>query len=542
MNIPLYWIVSISSPKSIFLDLSKICIIIPVDKKRATPVIAYLPAFAFTLAYLLYQYLLSGISNTVSPGKAIRALVVFFALLVVLAFIAYKVIKDHAKAGLSLWLAAELFLFSQKFFIISGIVSVVVVLLWVGLTLFRKKKVAVHYVSFLLTVLGFGLAIGMLSMRVPWALIFKHIPRKAEVSGQALVAPEDPPDIYYIVLDAYARTDVLNDFFGFDNAAFTKYLLEKGFVIPEDNHSNYASTELSITSTLNMQYIQSLLPDAEGWPYWWLLSPLIEDSAVETALAGVGYQSVAVAVDWEVTNHEAVDSYLYPQPVRLNEFEKLLIQTSPLKLFSPVLSKFTLLNTYAAHRELIDFAFTSLAEIPDIEGPTFTFAHITAPHPPFVFDADGLPITPSYAYSFFDGNLFPGTQEQYITGYVDQLQSINQQLENTIDAILEKSETPPIIVIMGDHGSRLSADFINPANTCIREGFSNFAAFYLPGLDADTVPSDITSVNVFRLILDQYFGAKLGMLENRAYFSGNGQFYDYDDVTSLLHQECKVSP
>ena len=201
-----------------------------------------------------------------------------------------------------------------------------------------------------------------------------------------------------------------------------------------------------------------------------------------------------------------------------------------------------MLNTYTAHRELIDFAFTSLTEIPDIKGPTFTFAHITAPHPPFVFDAEGLPLTPSYAYSFFDGNLFPGTQEQYKTGYIDQVQFINQQLESTIDAILEKSEIPPIIIIMGDHGSRLSADFINPVNTCVREGFSNFAALYLPGVDGSSVPADITSINVFRLILDEYFGADLGMLENHAYFAGNGQFYDYDDVTSLLHQDCEIFP
>ena len=172
----------------------------------------------------------------------------------------------------------------------------------------------------------------MVSMRVPWRLIFNHIPRKSEVTDPALVAPENPPDIYYIVLDAYARTDILNDFFGFDNAAFTEYLLEKGFVIPLDNHSNYASTEMSITSTLNMQYIQTLLPDAEGWPYWWLLSPLIEGSAVETALMGVGYQTVAVAVDWEVTNNEAVDIYLYPKPVRLNEFEKIACPDLPTKV------------------------------------------------------------------------------------------------------------------------------------------------------------------------------------------------------------------
>ncbi len=194
-----------------------------MDKKRTTPVSAYLTAFAFTLAYLLYQYLLSGISNTVSPGKTVSTLVVFFALLVVLAFIAYKVLKDHTKAGLALWLVAELFLFSQKFFIISGIVAVVVVLLWMALTLLRKKKIAVQYVSFLLTALGFGLAIGMLSIRVPWARIFKHIPERNEPQNSDLSVPDSPPDIYYIVVDAYTNSYMLTELYGFDHSKFTDH-------------------------------------------------------------------------------------------------------------------------------------------------------------------------------------------------------------------------------------------------------------------------------------------------------------------------------
>jgi hypothetical protein len=82
-------------------------------------------------------------------------------------------------------------------------------------------------------------------------------------------------------------------------------------------------------------------------------------------------------------------------------------------------------------------------------------------------------------------------------------------------------------------------DFLSLENSCIRESYSNFAAFYLPDLDSDVVPSDITPVNTFRLIFDQYFGTELGMLDNQYAFSN--YVYQFKDIAGSLDDKCELS-
>jgi len=64
------------------------------------------------------------------------------------------------------------------------------------------------------------------------------------------------PDIYYIILDEYADSDMLNDYLGFDNQEFISFLEEKGFYVATDSYSNYFTSWNSIPSTLNMDYFQ----------------------------------------------------------------------------------------------------------------------------------------------------------------------------------------------------------------------------------------------------------------------------------------------
>ena len=59
-------------------------------------------------------------------------------------------------------------------------------------------------------------------------------------------------------------------------------------------------------------------------------------------------------------------------------------------------------------------------------------------------------------------------------------------------------------------------------------------AYYLPGLDY-TVPPDDTGVNIFRMILREYFGADLPDLPNRSYgYPDNDHTYDFIDITDQL--------
>ncbi|GEM_PF-5638360 len=76
-------------------------------------------------------------------------------------------------------------------------------------------------------------------------------------------------------------------------------------------------------------------------------------------------------------------------------------------------------------------------------------------------------------------------------------------------------------------------DFRSSEATCLRERFSVFAAYSLPGMSPETVPEDITPVNLFRLAFNYAFGANLPYLENAYYYYGGGAVFITTTRTSL---------
>ena len=82
-------------------------------------------------------------------------------------------------------------------------------------------------------------------------------PNKPVISTSLEKNNISPPDIYYIILDAYGRSDVLQTTYGIDNSVFLSQLQELGFYVAECSMSNYAQTELSLSSSLNLNYLQS---------------------------------------------------------------------------------------------------------------------------------------------------------------------------------------------------------------------------------------------------------------------------------------------
>ena len=59
-------------------------------------------------------------------------------------------------------------------------------------------------------------------------------------------------DVYYIILDAYGRSDILSNTLGYDNSDFLSKLEGMGFYVAECAQSNYAKTDLSLSSSLNI--------------------------------------------------------------------------------------------------------------------------------------------------------------------------------------------------------------------------------------------------------------------------------------------------
>ncbi len=337
------------------------------------------------------------------------------------------------------------------------------------------------------------------------------------------------PDIYYIILDGYGRKDMLRSIHGFDNSMFVDALEQRGFVVASDSQSNYARTLLSLSSSLNMQYLDAESSAQRNSNLWWPMEDALQHSEVRRILENRGYKTIFFANNTDYSDIRDGDFYEAPFPIQLDTFSRLLLYQTNLGLLAGIDQLGISDLTYDTHRRIILFALERLPEVAAMEGPKYVFAHIVAPHPPHVFDRAGNPVDPPYPFTFF-------VEER--TGYIEQLQFINREILATIDGILANSESPPIIIIQGDHGPGTMTNHNSLEKSCLYERFSILNAYYLPNVDKASVPVDLSPVNSFRFLFNTYFNGELELLPNRQYFSTSDHFYQFTDVTGQTQQAC----
>lgn len=328
------------------------------------------------------------------------------------------------------------------------------------------------------------------------------------------------------------------------NSAFRNYLTDKGFYVAQDSFSNFMRTAMSLPASLNFEYLDDLASIGQNTTNWYPLRDLITHNSARRLLENSGYQFVTLSSGYFYTEIRDSDHYLSSYQIKFNDFEQLLLGVSAFSVIPD--SKFMHIPqfSYQTHRERIMYAFHALQNIntliQDDLRPKFVFAHILLPHAPFVFDAQGNPIEPNRAYTMNEGSEFGGTREEYIEDYKNQLIYTNTLIRETIEAILEKSAKPPIIIIQGDHGPGAYLDWTSLKNTCLKERFSILNAFYFPDQNYAGLYSSITPVNSFRVIFDTYFGTHLGYLDDHAYFSDIYKPYVFTDVTEQSRIPCKL--
>lgn len=395
--------------------------------------------------------------------------------------------------------------------------------LW-GFLFLVALLVVVKKGSHLRTITTYLNVVGTLLIAMPLVTIGIHTvsharvgPPSATPESQAqFEATERLPDIYYIILDAYGRADILREVYDYDNSEFIEHLTGKGFYVASKSRTNYPLTYLSLASSLNMECLDYLSeePGVESTdrtiPY-----SMIVDNRVWRTLKGAGYRFVHFSSGWGPTDHNQFADINY-RPGVLNDFRTMLLQTT---ILNPIVSPVGA----ARKRARTLFTFEMIGEIAQSEDPTFVFAHLMVPHPPFVFDrnCDAGPHT----QGIWRGG--PYDPE----GYVDQLICVNKMVEALVEEILARSELPPIIILQADHGPESTTAHWNPPTEAFaRERLSIFNAYYLPGDGRSQLYPSITPVNSFRLIFDFYFGTNLGLLEDKSYFSHHGQPYQFMEI------------
>jgi hypothetical protein len=369
-------------------------------------------------------------------------------------------------------------------------------------------------------------------------------------TAQAMTSGEKP-DIYYIVLDGYGRSNILKELYNYDNSAFIDYLKGKGFYVAEQGTSNYMQTALSLASSMNMEYLDSLAVDPgvdsiDRIPAF----HMIKNSALWKFLKSDGYKLVAFQTGLSGTSirtadyYWSVDTQAVPQVSslwRFNAFESLLLESTLTRalfesrfLSNEALRKISDNPEYQTHREEVTYILQRLAEPASMPGNYFVFAHIIAPHPPFVFGPNGEDIAPDRSYRLGDGDNYKGDRSEYIKGYRDQAIFIGTQMRKIIDQILSRSKTPPVIIIQGDHGPGAYLVWDSPQKTNLKERFSILNAYYLPGGGEAQLYPGISPVNSFRVVLNQYFGTDYPLLADENFFSSLKRPYDFIRVTDQV--------
>jgi hypothetical protein len=354
------------------------------------------------------------------------------------------------------------------------------------------------------------------------------------------------PDVYYIILDGYGREDTLKEFYDFDNSEFVNQLRQLGFYVAPEATSNYPQTLLSLGSSLNVQYIDELISSADpSSNNRRELTDKVLHSQVRRIFKEAGYDFVAFDTGYSTSVQDADIYYQYRGPqnqgqtlfLSMNSFEGLLFESSiirPLLDFGLIDQKSlagTLEAPYIRHGGRILFILEKLSEMPKMDGDHFVFAHIIAPHPPFVFGENGEFIPHTTAFKLGDTTKYAGTREEYIKNYTAELTYLNGLVLRTIRTIISESETPPIIIIQGDHGPGAYLDWASKENSNMRDRFSILNAYYFGGRKSSLLYPSISPVNTFRVVLNEFFGTKLDLLPDRSFFSLWLTPYTFEDVT-----------
>jgi hypothetical protein len=330
----------------------------------------------------------------------------------------------------------------------------------------------------------------------------------AEVVNPLQSVTSKERDVYYILVDAHGRKDLLIEDYNLDTSEFIDGLREMGFYVPLCSQSNYDFTTSSLASSLNMQYIDVLgVEYRDGGE---ISGSFVRESMVLGEFEKMGYSTVtfrnlypALDIQDSTYRFDYFENSTGSASLASLNFQYLFLRTtiarpiiewleagSEVKL-SPFWSSWMPVNNTLNGRDYLQYlqnkySLDSLEEIPDLPGRKFVYAHLFVTHQPFVF--------------YPDGQFHPGLK-QNIDAYRDQVIYADKRLLEIVKIILEKSRVEPVIVIQGDHSYSYGPDRVKILN-----------AYYFPDNGAKNLYDTITPVNTFRVLFNTYFGGSYELL------------------------------
>jgi Sulfatase len=347
---------------------------------------------------------------------------------------------------------------------------------------------------------------------------------------ERVLAHQSPPtparDIYYFVLDGFGRPDVLRAQYDLDLSDFVDGLAANGVHVAASAHSNYAQTYLSLASTLNLTYLDDLAGVmGENARDRRPLKQLIDRNALMQAARRAGYRVYSIGSDYGATQTVDAADVCICDRHGFDELETAVLALTPFG--SLPLGRWT----YDAHRAKILAAFDAVDHLRTLPERKFVFVHMLAPHPPFVFAADGRGAQAGRPFDFQDGDHFRGNRDEYVRGYRDQVRYVARRLLTVVEHLTQQARPAPVVVIHGDHGPGSRLHWSSASESDLPERMAILAAYGFPG---EPAPPDraITPVNGARFLARRYLGLNTPPLPDASYFSTWDEPYRFIPVAT----------
>lgn len=267
------------------------------------------PSHAYPLLLGLYP-----VASLIAHNRAemvfssgLRAILFSVLLAILLQFVFRFLIRDEHKSAiltaftlLMIYSYGHLIYFfrqSQLFGINLGrhrILMPTYILLFTSvLILFRQAKINLTAISKAFTPLSAILVLFPLSQFVYSSTVdyFEANERSRQIRMElpvSLPAEQEPPNVYYIILDGYPRADFIAQFLGEDIAPFLKDISSRGFYIAHCAQAKYTDTRFSMAATLNMRYLERGAGEPEVLVSGIELDNMIRNNEVQQNFSGLG--------------------------------------------------------------------------------------------------------------------------------------------------------------------------------------------------------------------------------------------------------------
>jgi hypothetical protein len=363
-----------------------------------------------------------------------------------------------------------------------------------------------------------------------------------EPPAAGLKRPEFCPNIYVLLFDQHVGDSCLQKY-GYDNSVLLDALENRGFYVARQGHSNYSYTHVSIASFLNYDFLDFPKTGA-ACSIEQYLDSIRNNNHAFAFLKQYGYTTVQCRTDFLYRYDEVntADIQLMPDPWYLGILPQELLGNTP---FYSILSKgFDThlpiqqrdMNVSLLRRNILK-AVEQTKAMTRFEKPFILYSHFMSPHGPNCFIEDGgFPGSPS-RFDNFTVNFCPPGKEKDARKYLAEMTFIDKKIIEIVEYIQDHSKTPPVIVLMGDHGNRFWINSSGSIQQAAPELYSILNAMYLPNCDYNsTLYPDISLVNTFRVIFNQYFGAGYPLLPDRSFYPSKSPD-GVDDVTQYIQQE-----